>query len=462
MKKMAMSVEEESDNTRVNRPTAVAPVKYKPKPGETVVRLPGRKPVIVRTKNEVVKQDNRTKEQRQLDWKKDEQTRQYYQEQKNNEEFDKLNNAIVKITSPSTYVGAAARAATGDGSFAGNVAGGQGFGDTTANIAFDLVSPFVLNAGMRTGSEFLQNFMPGLFDPYTTFRGSLGYYGNSLMDRIAGTYGRRFHLPVKNRMPELFRAERDGINLEDMMYLENSSSHGRFPWQNLTTDTIVRDHSSGKWAGSDVIVKNPNMYASEAYLSTQPSDTFILKGYNIDQYNPANYTIVSGNTELLKKARNAGYETLSTPKLRKAYRDIEARYNESQPQMENGGIFDSLKGFVLNRSYEGKRYTSIIRSLLRKRGSANYGDYLYQSNQTGLPLTVSRTPFSVPGQIKTNKIVSTPNLIFYDKATPLEHYLRSKLGIDGGGISIADRMKFNMTNDFIRRQAIDLNKNLYE
>ena len=110
MKKMAMAVEEESDNTRVNRQTIVAPVKYKPKPGETVVRLPGRKPVIVRTKNEVVKQDNRTKEQRQLDWKKDEQTRQYYQEQKNNEEATKLATAVTKIISPSTYVGAAARA----------------------------------------------------------------------------------------------------------------------------------------------------------------------------------------------------------------------------------------------------------------------------------------------------------------------------------------------------------------
>jgi hypothetical protein len=50
--------------------------------------------------------------------------------------------------------------------------------------------------------------MPGLFDPYTTLRGSLGYYGNSLTDRIIGTYGRRFHLPTTPRMPELFRAEK--------------------------------------------------------------------------------------------------------------------------------------------------------------------------------------------------------------------------------------------------------------
>lgn len=460
MKKMAMTVEEESDNTQVNRPTVVTPVKYKPKPGETVVRLPGRKPAIVRTKNEVVKQDNRTKEQRQLDWKKDEQTRQYYQEQKNNEEFDKLNNAIVKITSPSTYVGAAARAATGDGSFAGNVAGGQGFGDTTANIAFDLVSPFVLNAGMRTGSEFLQNFMPGLFDPYTTFRGSLGYYGNTLTDRVLGTYGRRLHLPTQPRMPELFRAEHRGINLDDVMGLENQGQTGRFPWQNLTTDTVVRDHRVGRWSGSDIVIKNPNMYDPQGYLSTQPSDTFILKGYNNDPFNSSNYTIVSGNTELLKKAKEMGYETLSTPKLRKAYQKIE---DASVASDASDDLMAQLnKGFILERSPEGRAYTDAIRSVLRKRGSANYGDYKYQSQQTGLPITVSRNPFQIPGGVKINSVVGNSNMIFYDKATPLESNLRKYLGIPGDGISIEDRMAEGMTNDFIRQAAINLNKKLYE
>lgn len=460
MKKMAMTVEEKSDNTQVNRPTVVTPVKYKPKPGETVVRLPGRKPAIVRTKNEVVKQDNRTKEQRQLDWKKDEQTRQYYQEQKNNEEFGKLTNAAVKIISPSTYVGAAARAATGDGSFAGNVAGGQGFGDTTANIAFDLVSPFVLNAGMRTGSEFLQNFMPGLFDPYTTFRGSLGYYGNTLTDRVLGTYGRRLHLPTQPRMPELFRAEHRGINLDDVMGLENQGQTGRFPWQNLTTDTVVRDHRVGRWSGSDIVIKNPNMYDPQGYLSTQPSDTFILKGYNNDPFNSSNYTIVSGNTELLKKAKEMGYETLSTPKLRKAYQKIE---DASVASDASDDLMAQLnKGFILERSPEGRAYTDAIRSVLRKRGSANYGDYKYQSQQTGLPITVSRNPFQIPGGVKINSVVGNSNMIFYDKATPLESNLRKYLGIPGDGISIEDRMAEGMTNDFIRQAAINLNKKIYE
>nr|DAH40561.1 MAG TPA: hypothetical protein [Caudoviricetes sp.]DAO10592.1 MAG TPA: hypothetical protein [Bacteriophage sp.] len=64
------------------------------------------------------------------------------------------------------------------------------------------------------------------------------------------------------------------------------------------------------------------MYNPEGYLSTQPSDTFILKGFNNDPFNTSNYTIVSGNTELLKKAKDAGYETLSTPKLRKQFAEM--------------------------------------------------------------------------------------------------------------------------------------------
>lgn len=448
------------DNVRSYRPVVVNPVAYKPKSDEQIIKLPGRKPYVVRRKNETVSADNRSTYQKQVDQKKAVQVRQKYEQQKNQQEAARGVEAMTKLISPSTYVGAAARSLTGDGGFGDNLASGKGFNDTTANIAFDLAFPFALKYGGKIGSEFLQNQMPGLFDPYTTFRGSLGYYGNSLMDRIVGTYGRRLRLPVKSRMPELFRAERDGINLENMMNLENSAEQGRFPWQNLTTDTVVRDHRGGKWSGSDVVVKNPNMYDPEAYLSTQPSDTFVLKGYNNNPFNTSNYTIVSGNTELLKKAKDAGFETLSTPNLRKAYQKIEDAM--SNQDVTNNSIFNLGKGFILERSPEGKNYTSIIRKLLRKRGSATYGDYKYQSQQTGIPITVSRNPYTIPGQIKLNKSVMNPNFIFYDKSTPLESILREQLDIDISGISIKDRMLKKYDNDFLHQAAIELNKKLYE
>lgn len=451
---------QKTDAIKNNKPVVVNPVKYKPKADETVINLPGQKPRIVRRRNEVVSTDNRSNAQRWLDWKKDEQTRQYHQQQENSQAFEEGVNAMTKLISPSTYAGAAARALTGDGTFGSNLTSGTGFNDPAVNIAFDVVSPFILRAGINAGSEFLQNTMPGLFDPYTTLRGSLGYYGNSLSDRVLGTIGRRFHLPTTPRMPELFRAEKDGINIVDMPGYENDAWRGRFPWQNTTTDTVVRDHKRGHWSGRDVVVKNPNMYNPKGYLSTQPSDTFILKGFNNDPFNTSNYTIVSGNTELLKKAKDAGYETLSTPKLRKAYRTIQDAENAYESN-GSGGLFDLDKGFVLERSDEGKRYTSIIRDLLKKRGKPTYNDYMYQSNKTGLPITVSRTPFTVPNT-QTTKTIGNSNLVFYDKSTPFESELRKSLGIGSDGINIKARMERGYTSDFLRMAAEDLNRKLYE
>lgn len=187
------------DNIRSYRPVIVKPVQYKLKPDEQLIKLPGRKPQVVRRRNETISADNRSTYQKQQMEKKAVQIKQKYEQQKNQQEAAKGMQAIIKLASPSTYVGAVARSLTGDGNFGDNLFSGKGFNNTTANIAFDLAFPFALKHGSEISGEFLQNQMPGLFDPYTTFRGSLGYYGNSLIDRVIGTYGRRFHLPVKKQ-----------------------------------------------------------------------------------------------------------------------------------------------------------------------------------------------------------------------------------------------------------------------
>ena len=152
--------EQKIDAVRNYRPTVVKPVKYKPKADETVINLPGQKPRIVRRRNEVVNTDNRSNAQRHLDWKKDKQTRQYYQQQKNSQAFEEGVNAMSKLISPSTYVGAAARSLTGDGTFGSNLTSGTGFNDPIANIAFDVATPIAL--------KFLHNPIPRLFNSYET------------------------------------------------------------------------------------------------------------------------------------------------------------------------------------------------------------------------------------------------------------------------------------------------------
>lgn len=151
---------QKTDAIKNNKPIVVNPVKYKPKADETVINLPGQKPRIVRRRNEVISTDNRSNAQRRLGQKKDEQTRQYYQQQKNSQAFEEGVDAMTKLISPSTYVGAAARSLTGDGTFGSNLTSGTGFNDPIANIAFDVATPITLKS--------LQNPISKLFNSYET------------------------------------------------------------------------------------------------------------------------------------------------------------------------------------------------------------------------------------------------------------------------------------------------------
>lgn len=145
---------QKTDAVKNHRPVIVKPVKYKPKANEVVINLPGQKPVVVKRRNEVVTADNRNNVQKQLDQKKNEQIRQYYQQQKNNQAFEDLTNSMVKLYSPSTYVGAAARSLTGDGTFGSNLTSGTGFNDPVANIVFDTASPFILKSGVLALNKY--------------------------------------------------------------------------------------------------------------------------------------------------------------------------------------------------------------------------------------------------------------------------------------------------------------------
>ena len=151
---------QKTDAIKNNKSIIVNPVKYKPKTDETVINLPGQKTRIVRRRNEVISTDNRSNAQRRLDWKKDKQTRQYYQQQKNSQAFEEGVNVMTKLISPSTYAGAAARNLTGDGTFGDNLVSGEGFKDTAANIAFDVATPFALKS--------LHDPIPRLFNSYET------------------------------------------------------------------------------------------------------------------------------------------------------------------------------------------------------------------------------------------------------------------------------------------------------
>ena len=143
---MTYNEQSRRDTVKDYRPQIVRPIKYKPKADEQVLYFANRKPVIVRRKNAQVSKDNRSNYQRRVDQKTTVYAKQKHEQQRDYEEAAKGVEAITKLVSPSTYIGAAARSLTGNGTFGSNLTSGTGFNDTAANIAFDVASPFILKS----------------------------------------------------------------------------------------------------------------------------------------------------------------------------------------------------------------------------------------------------------------------------------------------------------------------------
>lgn len=81
---------QKTDAVKSYRPVITKPIKRKLKANKVVVNLPGRKPVVVKRRNEVVSADNRNNIQKQIDLKKAEQIRKRYQQWKTSRVLKRL------------------------------------------------------------------------------------------------------------------------------------------------------------------------------------------------------------------------------------------------------------------------------------------------------------------------------------------------------------------------------------
>lgn len=273
--KPQLQYEQKTDAIRSYRPIIVKPIKYKPKADEIVINLPGQKPCIVRRRNEVVSADNRSNAQRQLDWKKDEQIRQYYQQQKNNQAFEEGVNAMIKLFSPSTYVGAAVRALTGDGTFGSNLTSGTGFNDPAANIVFDLAGPYIINKGLT----FL-NKIANL--------GKSVYYSNTPYGQYLRFVGGKLKYGFDAKLPDLIRRTEKPMLKTNVMRRNSpirvSPIENRFRFEdigepsptitNFTTDLPVIPNNGGSWEGFNIGIIKGNQLLGKNVISTRPMDTF--------------------------------------------------------------------------------------------------------------------------------------------------------------------------------------------
>lgn len=299
---------QKTDVVRNYRPVVVKPVKYKPKSGESVVNLPGQKPTIVRRRNEVVTTDNRSNAKRQLDWKKDEQTRQYYQQQKDEQTVGDLANAMTKLYSPSTYVGAAARSLTGDGTFGSNLTSGTGFGDPKSNFYFDLASPFVINKGL-TSLNKIANLSKS------------AYYSNTPFGQYLRFIGGKFKYGFDAKLPDLIRrTEKPMLSINIMRRnspIRVSPIENRFRFEdtgklspvitNFTTDLPVIPNNGGSWEGFNIGIIKGNQLLGKNVISTRPMDTFtygdkiIVPKRNITIIPNVNKNGIVPEQELMKK-----------------------------------------------------------------------------------------------------------------------------------------------------------------
>ena len=307
------------------------------------------------------------------------------------------------------------------------------------------------------------NMTPRLIagDAYTTVGGKFGYYGNPLQ-RFTGTVGRRLNLNTKARNPELLRkiSEPAPINSNGTIQISNPTPRANFARTNFTTDRPVVSHSNkNNWDHMDLMIFDPKITKGLKPASVEPSDTFYPFA-NITA-KPSQTTLVSGNKLALINAQDKGMSTLSSPKLRQIYKDMQAeylgnsiRYSRMTP-LQRRLAKTGFKDYVSPASK--KAYAEEIQKLQSKRGTPTIKDYRKIEEDTGLDAGVvdikdlnpelvdkianSKGYFTYPNgevtssyhypQAYSDKAVLNRmpyNKVFYDPASPVEEQWAIKNG----------------------------------
>jgi hypothetical protein len=171
----------------------------------------------------------------------------------------------------------------------------------------------------------------------------------------------------------------------------NKSYLGK-PHVNATLDRGVVSHSKGQWDGANTYItptRNFVEQAQEALKSIEPSDMF-SNGARITEV-PQNVTLISGDVEALNKAREAGMQTLSSPKLRRIYNEGLNEYKVEKAMFdEQYANATGLQKRLLKAPESPKyrrwwpEYTKEMQRLQAQRGTPTLADFGLLEQQTGL------------------------------------------------------------------------------
>lgn len=220
-----------------------------------------------------------------------------------------------------------------------------------------------------------------LWDRYTTLGGRFGNYSDNPFVNVYATAARRFGLPDKPRVPadamrklKFENGEIIPINNGEVTFTGGRTTAGK-PHMNSTTDRQVTRHKFG-WDGMDGYIFPTQDFINQtlpsgSLKSIEPSDMF-ANGANVSM--PVDkITLISGDTGTLKAAKEAGMQTLSSPRLRRMYN---SKWNEYQA---NRFLNKKPKDIEIWQPYADE-----INRLMGTRGTPTVEDYRLLEQKTGL------------------------------------------------------------------------------
>lgn len=233
-----------------------------------------------------------------------------------------------------------------------------------------------------------------LWDAYTTFGGRFGNYGDNLATNIYGTAARRFGLPDKARVPaDAMRKIKGDVHVDNgVVDLTGNKPYLGNPHVNATLDRGVVSHSKGAWDGANTYITPTRNFLEQtqgSLKSIEPSDMF-SNGARVTEA-PQNVTLISGDVASLNKAREAGMQTLSSPRLRRIYQEEEAKYLAEKAAFdEQYANASGIQRLMLKAPESPKskkwwpEYTKEVQRLQAQRGTPTLSDFRLLEEQTGL------------------------------------------------------------------------------
>ena len=329
-----------------------------------------------KAKNAVVKEDKRSKHEKEISQKRAQIDAQNQKEEREQQEAMQKLAGFGKFISPSTYVGPLFE--NNGKSYLSNVAAGKGFGNGFINFAFDMSSPFLFKgAGNVIGEE------PKYLFPRTKL-----YSDNALVNAYA-TLARRYNLPDKARLPYLIRrVKNDALDFtDDGNVILNG---GRFRHTNFSYDRIVAPHSSGSWdKAQQTLLINPREFVkNNKFGSIEPSDMFTLQDPTEGLVvSPSDIINITANPTSTRLSTQHGIQTFSSTPLRK--QELAALKADHQEYLDNFG-----KRFKLaknSRNGVNRNYWDAVFDIQKKFGRPKVKDVRLLEQTTGLKSGISST-----------------------------------------------------------------------